>query len=457
MQFDRIAEARWDRMFAQWVQFLLRGSPEQLAISLAGKHLGGSQRQACQWRNGAFNVCYRVRSDSGLEAVVRFSALGRTVFRTEKVENEVVVLRFLRENTAIPVPEVFGTGKIHTGPFIVMSYINGTPLANIIKDPSVAGQPVLNPRISERDLRRAYREMCKLLLELSKPEFPKIGALVESPDGKFIVARRAFTFGMNELSTLANIPRHVFPETVLETAHDYFTHLASQHVSHFLLQRNDAIEDEADCRKKFVARCLFRKLIRQHVQFEHNHGPFRLYCDDFRPSNVLVDIEKQRISAAIDWEFTYAAPAEFSYVAPWWLLLQGPEGWDSNLAEFFAAQFMPRFHIFLGALRAAEEEMIAHDTLQDNQRLSRHMEKSLDNGLFWLCLAARNSQMFDEVYWTFIDQVYYGKYASVEDRAEKHLDEAERDMLARIYQIKMEQAKDGKIDEHYSIDEAMDL
>ncbi|PGH00486.1 hypothetical protein AJ80_09177 [Polytolypa hystricis UAMH7299] len=85
-----------------------------------------------------------------------------------------------------------------------------------------------------------------------------------------------------------------------------------------------------------------------------------------------------------------------------------------------------------------EDDMIAHGTLQDIQRLSHHMERSLDNGLFWLCLAARNSQMFDEVYWTSIDEVYYGKFISIGHRVEKHLDAKERDVLAKIYQVKVE-------------------
>ncbi|PGH00487.1 hypothetical protein AJ80_09178 [Polytolypa hystricis UAMH7299] len=254
MQFDHIA---------QWLQRLLGDSPEQLAIKLAGKYRGGERRKACQWKNGAFNVCYRVQSDSELEAIVRFSALGRSIFRAEKVDNEVVVLRFLHRHTAIPVPEVVENGKTWTGPFIVISYINGTPLANILKDPNIKGRPVLDPQISDRDLQRAYYEMSKLLLALSKLEFPKIGALVESPDGKFTVVRRPFTYSMNELSTLANVPRHVFPKTVFESAHDYFKYLASQHMLHFLLQCNGAVEDEADCRKKFTTRCLFRKLIRR--------------------------------------------------------------------------------------------------------------------------------------------------------------------------------------------------
>jgi hypothetical protein len=53
-----------------------------------------------------------------------------------------------------------------------MSYIEGTPFANIPKDPQAEGRPVLNPRISGRGLRRAYREMAKLLLDSPNQSSP---------------------------------------------------------------------------------------------------------------------------------------------------------------------------------------------------------------------------------------------------------------------------------------------
>ena len=84
------------------------------------------------------------------------------------------------------------------------------------------------------------------------------------------------------------------------------------------------------------------------------------------------------------------------------------------------------------------------------------MEKPLDNGLFWVCLAARYSSMFDEIYWTFIDEVYYGKFTSIGDRLPL-LDDEERTKLNTIYDVKMEQVEDGKIDPNYSLDDIMEL
>lgn len=86
-----------------------------------------------------------------------------------------------------------------------MAFIEGDLLSNVLKDPlKKDGRPVLNPRISDRALRVAYREMACLVLELSKPQFPRIGALVEQGT-EFVVGRRPLTFNINELITSANV------------------------------------------------------------------------------------------------------------------------------------------------------------------------------------------------------------------------------------------------------------
>jgi hypothetical protein len=62
----------------------------------------------------------------------------------------------------------------------------------------------------------------------------------------------------------------------------------------------------------------------------------------------------------------------------------------------------------------------------------------------------------DEIYWNFLDEMYYGPFKSIEDRIPL-LDEQEREELAGIFQVKMEQAREGMLDEHYSTDALVDL
>ncbi|KAH8596638.1 hypothetical protein B0O99DRAFT_705955 [Bisporella sp. PMI_857] len=86
-------------------------------------------------------------------------------------------------------------------------------------------------------------------------------------------------------------------------------------------------------------------------------GCFRIWCDDFRPSNILLN-EKDDIVAIIDWEFAYTAPTQFALDPPWWLLLNVPECWET--------------------------------------------------GRFWLNYAARKSWAFDTIFWKYLDHRLFG-------------------------------------------------
>ncbi|KAI9369573.1 hypothetical protein BJX61DRAFT_545467 [Aspergillus egyptiacus] len=314
-----------------------------------------------------------------------------------------------------------------------MPFVQGESLSQLLKDRSVEGRPVLNPQISDRSLKRAYREMAAIVLELSKLEFDTMGAL-EEHEGKFGTSKRTLTFNMNELMVSANIPDKVFPSKPFQSAKG----------------------SEEDCRKKFLARFLFLNVIRD-VFAEHSQGSFRLYCDDLRPSNVLVSLSDLRVSAVIDWEFTYAAPAEFTYVAPWWLLLQSPEDWEADLNEFLT-RYNPKLRVFLEALEERENTLIEQNILSESQRLSLRMRQSVENGLFWICLAARYSSMFDEIYWTFVEQQYYGTFTSSEHRMQQLSDEQQRELHEAV-EAKMQQSTGSEEDfhDHYPIDELLEL
>ncbi|GKZ19973.1 hypothetical protein AbraIFM66951_011384 [Aspergillus brasiliensis] len=455
MVFDHVAEQKQEQKAAAWLNLWLSRSPEIVSIQLAKKHRPGKAISACLWKAGAFNICYRVRYDDGPDVIVRFAALGRTILRREEVQIEVATMNYIHKATSIPLPEVFGSGFCWAAPYIVMSFLKGVPLSQILKDPSSEGRPVLNPQISDRSLKRAYREMARVVIELSKLEFDSIGAL-EEKEGSSSIARRCLTFNMNELMVSANMPEEVFPSHMFRSATDYFQALAMQQLLHLRLQQHDAINSEEDCRRKLTARYLFLNITKK-LCCENAEGPFRLYCDDFRPSNVLVDLDVFRVSGVIDWEFTYAAPAEFTWVAPWWLLLQSPEDWEDDLDQFIS-RYMPKLHVFLKALSNHETELIENQLLSESQRLSPRMEDSMQTGLFWVCLAARYSSMFDEIYWTFIDHRYYGAFISLEDRMQL-LDQEQQQELDELVRLKTGQFNmdDQGFDDHYPIDVLLEL
>ncbi|KAM5429677.1 hypothetical protein McanMca71_007105 [Microsporum canis] len=449
---DVVTEAcrQSDTSFVVWMRHLEKNKTHELAARLAFQHLRREPVSAAYYSQGSFNRCYRVKFKHGPDVLVRFPALGRSMFRQEKLEDEVAVMEYIANNTSIPIPRVFGHGKSAVGPYMIIEFVEGRILSEYLRasqDPKVPSALKLDLDLAP--LRQAYRGMADILLELSTCRFPAIGGLVQDGSGRFSVGKRAMTFNMNELVGLGNFPpKRLSQHLFLDTA-TYLVSLADDHLHHLETQRNDAIMDAEDCQKKYIARCLFRQITLQFCN-TYNNSSFPLFCDDLRPSNILVD-EELRVRAVIDWEFCYAAPAEFTYCSPWWLLLARSEAWETGIDDFLI-HYTSRQKIFLEVLRDRENERTENGIAPESPRLSDRMAQSLENGNFWIFLAATYSFSFDDIYWKFIHPKYYGHFESTKDLIEL-LNEEEQGNIEIFTHRKMQQMKEGGLDSHRTIEE----
>ncbi|MCJ1387869.1 hypothetical protein MMC18_000712 [Xylographa bjoerkii] len=422
----------------------------QYADELAAEY--GVKADTSYRSQGAFNRCYEVKIKEKFTTIFRFPILGKVAFPKEKVIDEVSVMKYISKYTSIPIPRLLRVSDSSWGPCIVMEFIEGELLSDSLKAPREPGKlEVLDANINTQTLTKAYRIMSKILIELSKCQFSHIGGVSQGQSGYLGIGKRPMTMDTNQLVALANYPPCDLPANTFSTATDYFVVLARSHMTHLRTQRNDAVDNRADCRRKYVARCLFLKIAKTFSK-AHNKGPFRLVCDDLRPSNVIVD-DKLNLRCVIDWEFSYAAPAEFTYCSPWWLLLAHPDDWEDSL-DSFLAQYLPQHEIFLKVLQEFEDEEIRCGTLFESERLSREMALSMQNGTFWFCLAATSSFAFDDIYWRFIDPVHFGEFISIEERIEL-LSSEEQDSLEDFLCSKMQQAEERTLDEHRTLDEIL--
>lgn len=226
---------------------------------------------------------------------------------------------------------------------------------------------------------------------------------------------------MSNMVQLANIPKSIFPskDTTYQTADEWYTALADMHIATLLFQHNDMVSSEDDCRTKYVARQLFRRLARQgrlstfgfaednwsalalahqkeagkaRLTAPNGAGAFRLWSDDFRPVNILVN-EQDTIVGAIDWEFAYVAPTQFALDPPWWLLLDVPEMWDDGIDDWTKV-YERRLETWLSAMEEAEQDTALGP---DSLLLLAYMRESWSTGRFWLNYAARKSWAFDTI------------------------------------------------------------
>ncbi len=349
--------------------------------------------------------------------------------------------------------------------------------------------------------------MARQLLELAKPEFPRIGSLVpvgDRHDEASSVAARPLAQNMNDMRYVANIPPAVLPPEgkTFATADDWYIALADMHLAQLLFQRNDLVQSLDDGRTKYVARLLFRRLAKEgklstfgfaedtwSAQARNSgsatrrtpealspvpssQGPFRLWCDDLRAGNILLD-ENERIAAIIDWEFTYAAPTQFILDPPWWLLLAEPEKWPEGILSW-ASEYERRLPVWIQAMEAAGEEQRAQaltETMKSMELsqptgqggaavgarepvpLSVQMRQSWEQGRFWLNYAARKSWVFDTIYWRFLDKRFFGE-PSVARSGRKDdlwktsgdlLTDEERDSTESVAEKKMEEGEERAI------------
>ncbi|OJK04413.1 hypothetical protein ASPACDRAFT_1851400 [Aspergillus aculeatus ATCC 16872] len=99
----------------------------------------------------------------------------------EKIVNEVSVMRFLTDQTTIPVPFILHSGTkqespLALSPFIPMEYIeHETKMNDPLNTPGLPREQrgVLDPDIAEDKLRRLYAQMADVLLQLSLPALPR--------------------------------------------------------------------------------------------------------------------------------------------------------------------------------------------------------------------------------------------------------------------------------------------
>ncbi|KAH6717481.1 hypothetical protein BKA61DRAFT_642544 [Leptodontidium sp. MPI-SDFR-AT-0119] len=382
-------------------------------------------------------------------------------------------LEILRnQHTQIIVPRLFYSGiDPDIGPYLIIQDLvsrrgMGQPLETPREDPN--DTPVLNSNLSDTKLQSLYAKMALCVLQLAQPTFPRIGAIVQTSSGSYDVTGRPITLNMSNMAQLANVPTAIFPPelTTYQTSDQWYTNLAEMQIATLVFQHNDMVTSEDDCcRNKYVARQLFRRLAKQGkletfgfveddwsaqsqsqtvfatLKAPDGSGSFRLWSDDFRPSNVMVD-EHDDILGVIDWEFAYVGPTQFVLDPPWWLLLDVPEMWEAGIDDW-TLQYERRLKTWLLAMEEVENDMSPDALL-----LSAYMRESWDTGRFWLNYAARKSWAFDTIYWKYLDERFFaarGGDISSEKRWKPRvhlLSEEERAAMESFVHEKMEEAKE---------------
>ncbi|KAG9533322.1 hypothetical protein KCU93_g321, partial [Aureobasidium melanogenum] len=373
--------------------------------------------QTCTWQlkhNGSFNSCHKVLFEDGTAWAVRFPIPGRVMHPYEKIRREVAIMKFVKENTTIPVPKVIAFGiaaENHDpaiGPFLITEWVEGKPVTAFLeKLPRPSWGPVLRDDIKEHQLRTIYSQMASILLELAKHDFNKIGALFTDQNylkmSSWSIKSRPMTLRVNDIEAGGNVVVDNHNLHAFETTTEYMQNLVQQNMIHLYEQRN-SIDDAADARRKFIMRCRMMELVPYFVSADHDAGPFKLFCDDFRFGNVLMDETTLKFTGVIDWEWAYTAPYQFLFCPPSWLILERPTSWTEDEEQHYEEKLA----IFLECLKDEENKRQSETSsgLSKDHRMSSLMRKSFEDRTFWFMQLLQEAFAFDEeVLWLNLEKV----------------------------------------------------
>lgn len=223
----------------------------------------------------------------------------------EKIQREATLMQYIAKNTSIPVPRVIAHGRAcdnptGLGPFIIMTWVEGKKMSDVLRKGDTDPKDViLDPEIDQPTLHTLYDQMAEILLELWNLDFEAIGSVVlDEQAGTHSIAARPLTIEMNELVRTCGLKESLFEDRVYHSTADYIASLLELQSKHLEQQRN-SIYDSSDCREKYTCRHLMKAVALNFIDRATNYGPFKLFCDDLWPGNVLVDDTLQVLVSSI--------------------------------------------------------------------------------------------------------------------------------------------------------------
>ncbi|KAI1875415.1 hypothetical protein JX265_004473 [Neoarthrinium moseri] len=238
---------------------------------------------------GAFNKLYLIEMNQG-KSLLRVSL---PVHPHNKTRGEVTTLRFLRDRTDVPVPEVIAfddsSDNLIGFEWILMEMMPGVSVYKRWRTLTMFQKVALVQRVAE------------LQTQISLKSFSKIGTLKSSDHFDYDVGRGPFRSSYDYLMS--------YIEIIIK---DYMTAIVEA-------------EDEEDKEDAEAALALARRLasLLPKIFPSLQCPPERtvIWHDDLSLQNILVD-EQGNITAVVDWECVSATPLWVATKAP--KFLEGP-------------------------------------------------------------------------------------------------------------------------------------
>lgn len=291
-----------------------------------------SEKYTCGAYNLVFEVCFddgvswiaRMRSAAPMQVVSSELVFESPKYKQHIMESEVATMRYVRQHTTIPVPEVYAFDTTSTNParspYILMECIHGwrTPLK--LQD------------LPDSVLQHILDQLAHVLVQLSSLQFPQIGYLHDDVDHQYRID-----------AMLDRKGKQVGP---FSSAGDYYKWRADQPL-------NRSNESVVDLQEASFHAYLFRLSLPFLMNGIRNNGPFPLAHNDLGVHNVLFD-DNWKLVGVIDWSGACVVPWESFAQLPGGVML-GPH-LRKECSETFYQSNRFRQRVFLESMKQHEEE-----------------------------------------------------------------------------------------------------
>ncbi|KAI8722542.1 APH domain-containing protein [Fusarium sp. LHS14.1] len=352
---DLIAQDRLQKERDRFIETIDEGSIRRLASSYHdGDECDFFQPPKC----GRFVMSYFVRFPNGDLWVVRVPISPCLAFDAQQlVEREVVTMHLVAQTT-IPIPRVIAPNideedDIDMPPFVILEYVEGTPLSD-----------VRIQNLSAEQKTNMYQDMANIYLQLRSLTFSEIGALALSEEDEVDVLQGPVSpeFNLQQLAGLepARVREVRGPRGPIRTAIEYVSILLA--MSWNVFYNSPAVtQDLVDAEQTLYYLFQFDRFVRKKWFDETlDHEPFVLSHGDLTDRNILVD-DDMHIVAVLGWEWSRVVPLQL-FNPPLWLV--------SNSPEVLASRQFYQYHVeelekFMTVLRQREQAHFGGTHLAD--------------------------------------------------------------------------------------------
>ncbi|KAF5538846.1 altered inheritance of mitochondria 9 mitochondrial [Fusarium mexicanum] len=250
--------------------------------------------------SGSYNIVHIVQLET-VKLVIRIPATGwgdgMTKAAEDALSSQVTTMRFIKEQTGAPVPEVYSWDPTNnneiSAPFICMSFVTGETVSSVwFKDS-------MDESAREQFRLNVLTSTAAIMAKFSTMTFDKIGSLMQAEDGSIFVGP-VFEWDENDDGSV-----HA------KATRTYFSTDEFMACSIAPSTKDDNSWGRAEDK--------LLKVLLENAPFLRSHSHFVLCPPDFDSQNVLVD-EQGNVIGLIDWDHCQTVPPQLGYACyPGWI------------------------------------------------------------------------------------------------------------------------------------------